>query len=174
MIAAIAAQGFDLCAHASARRAPVEIVARAAARAAAAGVSLRQPRDDESRRADSAPPGQRADGADHRRKRNRQRARRARDPRGLAAKLGGLPSLQLHDDNPRPGRQSALRSSARQLHRRGQRSARAWSARPPAARSFSTRSATCRSTCSRSCCASSSRGRSCRSATRGLSAWTSA
>ena len=45
--------------------------ARATARAAAARVPVRQPGDDAGRRADSAPAGQRADGADHRRKRNR-------------------------------------------------------------------------------------------------------
>ena len=74
----------------AAGRAPAEIAARTAARAAAARIPLRKPGDDACRRTDSAPARQRAHRADHRRERHWQRARRARDSRGVTAQLGGV------------------------------------------------------------------------------------
>ena len=88
---------------------------------------------------------------------------------GSLRSAADVPALQLHDHHARAGRQPAVRPSPRRLHGRGQPTSRASSARPPAARCSSTKSATCRSTCSPSCCASSSRARSCRLATRGRS-----
>ncbi len=57
MIAAIAAQGFDLCNARQRPAAPAEIVPRATPRPAATWLPLRQPGDDARRRTDSAPAG---------------------------------------------------------------------------------------------------------------------
>ena len=174
MIAAVARQGFALCAARDRPLGADRSDRRSIARAAAARLPLRQRRHGARRRTDSAAAGQRPDGADHRRERHRQGAGGARDSRRVAPQRRHVPALQLHDDRTRSCRQPAVRPSARQLHRRRLRSARVWSGRPRAARCFSTKSATCRSTCSPSCCAFSSSRRSCRSARRGRSAWTSA
>ena len=122
MMAAVARQGFDLC---GARDRPTRGRRhdRAAARAAAAGIPVRQRRDAPRRRSDPAAAGQRPDGADHRRERHRQGADRARHPRRLAAQRGDVPALQLHDDHARAGRQPVVRPSPRLVHRRGVRSA---------------------------------------------------
>ena len=173
-LCAVLRQGFDLC---QARERPSEAAAgraRAPARAAAPGIRLRQRRDAARRRSDSAHAGERPDGADHRRERDRQGPGRPRDSRRIAAPRQHVPALQLHERDARAGRQPAVRTPPRQLHRRDRRSGRACCARRSAARSFSTRSATCRSTSSRSCSGFSNREKCCRSATRGLSASTSA
>ena len=81
-------------------------------------------------------------GADHRRERHRQGARRARDPRGQPARGGALHRRERRGHSARAARERALRPRARRLHRRRRRDWAA-SARPPAARSSSTRSATC-------------------------------
>ncbi len=93
---------------------------------------------------------------------------------GSHRSAGDLPALQLHDDRTRSGGQPAVRPSARQFHRRGLGPARPGAdrgrrhpvprrnRRPPA------------STCSRSCCDSSSSRRSCRSAKPSPSEWTCA
>ncbi len=75
MMAAVARQGFDLCGVRDRPTAAGRRDDRAPARAAAAGIPLRQRRHDPRRRSDSAAAGQRPDGADHRRKRHRQGAR---------------------------------------------------------------------------------------------------
>ena len=85
MMAAVARQGFDLC---GARERPTQTGRRnhrTAARAAGAGIRLRQRRHASRRRSDSAPAGQRPDRAHHRRERHRQGAGRARHPRRIAA-----------------------------------------------------------------------------------------
>ena len=174
MFAAVARQGFELCgmrerppqAGRTANERPLEPLLPGFICASAAMTRVS--------RSDSAPAGPQPDGADHRRERNGQGSRRTRDPRGLAASRRDVSAVQLHDDDARAGRQSAVRASARQLHRRGERSAGADPIGRPAARCSSTKSATCRSTSSPSCCDSSSRARSCRSAKRGRRPWTSA
>ncbi len=93
MIAAIAAQGFDLCAARQRPAAPGRDQARSTARAAAAWIPMRQPSHDAGRRADSTDAGQRAHGAHHGRKRHRQGARGARDSCRVAAQLRGISAL---------------------------------------------------------------------------------
>ena len=93
---------------------------------------------------------------------------------GSPRAVGDVPPVQLHDDDARSGRQPAVRPPARQLHRRGDRSAGPDPLGRRRARCSSTRSATCRWTSSRSCCGFSSRARSCRSARRGRIRWTCA
>ena len=165
MMAAVAHQGFDLCAARERPAVARAAIGRASARAAARRVHLRVAVDAAGRRAGAAPAGQRPHRAHHRRERHRQGTVARAIHVGLAAQRRDLPALQLHDDHARARRQPAVRPSPRRLHRRGQRPARASSARPPAARCSSTRSAICPSTSSPSCCASWSRARSCRSAT---------
>ena len=91
---------------------------RPIARAAASRIPDRERGDDAPGRADSAPPGQRPDRADHGRKRHGQGARVARDSCRIAAQRRDVPALQLHDDRPRARRQPAVRAPAGQLHRR--------------------------------------------------------
>ena len=174
MFAAVARQGFELCGARERPSQPVETSPPSVARAAAARVHLRQRRDEPRRRPDPAPAGAQPDRADHRRERHRQGPRGARHSRRLAAARGDVSPLQLHDDDARAGRQSAVRPSPRQLHRRDRRPAGADPHRRRRHVCSSTRSATCRSTSSRSCCGSSSRAKSCRSARRGRRRSTSA
>ena len=147
---------------------------RASARAAAAGIRLRQRRDAARGRTDSAAAGQRSHRAHHRRERHRKGSRRAGDSCRIAPPGQHVPSLQLHERDARARGQSAVRPSPRQLHGRGRRSARRASdgGRRNAVSRRNRRPA--RSTCSRSSCDFSNRERSCRSATRGRSASTSA
>ena len=72
---------------------------------------------------DSADAGQRSDRAHHRRERHRQRPRRAGDSCRIAAPRQHVPSLQLHERDPRACGQSAVRPSPRQLHWRDRRPA---------------------------------------------------
>ena len=111
---------------------------------------------------------------DHGRERHRQGARRARDPRRLASQRGDVPARTT-------ARRPAATSPTASCSATGAAASPARCPtsrdscdRRPAARCSSTRSATCRSTSSRSCCGFSSCRRSCRSAKRGRSAWTSA
>ena len=83
-LCAVLRQGFDLCAARDRRRRGARRRSRTAARAAAAGIRLRQRRDAARGRADSADAGQRPHGAHHRRERHGQGSRRAGDPRRIA------------------------------------------------------------------------------------------
>ena len=92
MFAAVARQGFELCGARERPRAGRRADQRASARAAAPRLHLRQRRDEPGGRADPAPAGPRPDGAHHRRERNGQGSRRARDPRRLAPPRGDVSS----------------------------------------------------------------------------------
>ena len=167
MMAAVARQGFDLC---GVRDRPTRLDRRdhgTPARAAAAGVPVRQRGDAQGGRSDSAAAGQRPDGADHRRERHRQGAGRARHSRRLVAQRGrrSCPTTARPPRASSPTASCSVIAAARSPARCP--ISRASSAPRPAARCSWTKSATCRSTCSPSCSAFSSRARSCRSAKRG-------
>jgi tetratricopeptide (TPR) repeat protein len=97
---------------------------RTSARAARAGIRLRERGHAPRRRSDPTAAGQRPDRVDHRRKRHGQGAGGARDSRRLAAERRRLPALQLHHDDARAGGQPVVRASPRRVHRRGVGSAR--------------------------------------------------
>ena len=143
-------------------------------RVAAARVHLRQRRDVAGGGSDPTAAGAHVDGDDHRRERHRQGSGRASDPRRFTAQRPRVPALQLHHHHARAGRQPAVRAQARQLHRRGDRSARH---HPIGRRRHAVPRRDRRHppwTCSPSCSAFSNRGRSFRSESRGRSPWTCA
>ena len=174
MIAAVARQGFALCAARDRSAAPVGPAVDRSLEPLLPGIPVGQRRDGARRRADSAAAGQRPHRAHHRRERHRQGARRARHPRRIASQRRDVPALQLHDDGTRSRRQPAVRPSPRQLHRRRVGSAGPGAVgrrrhavprrdRRPAARRAAEAAAVPRAVT-----------RSCRSARRGRSAWTCA
>jgi hypothetical protein len=123
MFAAIARQGFELCGMRDRPAQAIETGIERSLEPLLPGFICASAAMTRLRRSDPASAGSQPHRADHRREWNRQGSRRTGDSCGLAAPRIDVSAVQLHDDHARARRQSAVRASARQLHRRGQRSA---------------------------------------------------